>query len=86
MGAQGADECPTGYEDINDHKECQIASFFLNLSYDENANDHNADSVCFYCGGCSPQSTRVANYHQSLAKWICKKGKSLAELRDRGIN
>ena len=74
MGDTGKDECPEGYKEIYEELVCEIASYYLGLTYYERNNVNNSRSVCFWCGGCDPEITLVSIYYGSLAKWICQKG------------
>ena len=74
MGDAGKDECPDGYKEIFDGSVCEMASYYLGLTYHERNNVNTSRSICYWCGGCSPKITKVSNDHGSLAKWICQKG------------
>ena len=79
LGLKGEDGCPTGYEAIYDVETCIKASNELGLVYNAKKSDGKSDSVCNWCGGCNPKSTRVTNKHKHLAKWVCQKGYTLFE-------
>ena len=40
LGTKDINECPKGYEIINDEKTCELASTALRLRYNENANEN----------------------------------------------
>ena len=73
LGEVGKDSCPKGYNKIVNKKICEYASDALSLSYSEGYNDSDSNSVCFLCGGCNQQTTRVDNRHGENAKWVCYK-------------
>ena len=74
MGYIGKNECPDGYEEIYDESVCEIASYYLSLTYYEPYNRNNSNSICNWCGNCIPEVTRVSNNYGPGAKWICQKG------------
>ena len=74
MGDTGKDECPEGYKEIYEELVCEIASYYLGLTYYEPHNVNNSESICNWCGGCIPKTTRVSNNYGSLANWICQTG------------
>ena len=65
---------PNGFSAIYDEKICEQASNILGFQYQESENVKNSRSVCYWCGACNPQTTRVSINHGYAAKWICQKG------------
>ena len=72
QGDLGKDSCPEGYEAITDASTCQTASESLGLEYAADQNSDNINAICNWCGGCSPQSTRLDEKHWGQARWICQ--------------
>ena len=72
MGAIGQNECPEGYEPIYFNNTCQLAATILGLNFNAGNSDGEADSVCYTCGGCNPEETRVRKDYGSFAKWVCQ--------------
>ena len=72
QGDNGIDSCPEGYETITEPSTCQTASELLGLAYREDLNTDDINAICNWCGGCSPQSTRLDEKHWSQARWICQ--------------
>ena len=72
QGDLGIDSCPEGYETITDPSTCQTASESLGLEYAVDQNSDNINAICNWCGGCSPQSTRLDETHGIQARWICQ--------------
>lgn len=72
-GQSGRDSCPCGYSPILDADTCEKAATFLGFTYQVSANRNigGANSVCNYCGGCSPKTVRIDATHKAKAKWIC---------------
>ena len=71
--------CPTGYGAIYDVETCKKASNELGLEYSAKDSDGKSNSVCNWCGGCNPKTTKVTATHGALAKWVCQKGNALFE-------
>ena len=57
----------------------QTALKFLGLVYSAETSIGIPDSVCNWCGGCNPKTTKVTDTHGALAKWVCQKGNALFE-------
>ena len=73
------DSCPNGYKAIFDVETCIKASNDLGLVYSAETSIGRPDSVCNWCGGCNPKTTKVTDTHGALAKWVCQKGNALFE-------
>ena len=72
QGDVGIDSCPEGYETITEPSTCEIASKLLGLKYTAQFDTGGVNAICNWCGGCSPQDTRVSYDHGPHARWICK--------------
>ena len=72
QGDLGIDSCPEGYEIITEPSTCETASKLLGLKYMAQFNTGGVNAICNWCGGCSPQDTRVSDNHGAHARWICK--------------
>ena len=72
-GDVGVDACPDGYYSIHTASECEAASNALGYTYEAGVNNDigTSNSLCNYCGGCNPKTTRVDADHGTKAKWIC---------------
>ena len=70
-GERGVDACPSGSVPISDPAECQAAAVSFGLTYETASNDGNDNSICFWCGACSPQKVKIANSHGPGAEWFC---------------
>ena len=76
QGDLGIDSCPEGYEIITEPSTCETASKALGLTYRAQFNviwPTGVNAICNWCGGCSPQDTRVSYDHGPHARWICKR-------------
>ena len=86
QGGKGLKRCANGYERIRDPKTCKLASKYFNLEYSASRNSITAKAVCYLCGGCSPETTSVADNYATSARWICKrKGTLLQNLHHKNI-
>ena len=72
-GEQGVDACPSGYNPIYTVAECMAASDALGYNYESSleSNVGGTNSLCAYCGFCSPVGSTVFDTHGSGARWLC---------------
>ena len=73
QGGEGFKRCGNGYERIRDPATCKSASKYFKLKYEASLNRITKEALCYYCGGCSPKTTFVADNYATKARWICKR-------------
>jgi len=62
--------CPADTKPVSDVATCKEAQQLTGFPFMQDSVD---GSICFWCGGCQPQTFRVFTGMGSLAKRICKK-------------
>lgn len=68
---EGINQCPKGYESIKDEVTCKAASKIFSLKY--TGGSVGGNSVCFWCGGCTPKSVIIKENSGGNAQWLCKR-------------